>query len=101
MAQDDEVQEFMKKRISELRKAADIMEGQLANAQESKIWLKSMKNKNIGGDVSKMVADVHHLTETGTIRRTTWAKAGNKNSARYTQNTMGYTFNNGKDSMDI
>ncbi|KAJ7033779.1 hypothetical protein C8F04DRAFT_1183752 [Mycena alexandri] len=33
--------------------------------------------------------DVRRLTETGTVRTTTWAQKGKKASAKYTRNTMG------------
>ncbi|KAJ7756442.1 hypothetical protein DFH07DRAFT_742802 [Mycena maculata] len=83
-------QEFIKKRITELQNGINILQGQLATPVHSKIWLKSMKARNIGQDVAHMVNDVRHFTQTGTTRPTTWGKAGNKASIRYTQNTMGY-----------
>ncbi|KAJ7934756.1 hypothetical protein B0H13DRAFT_2305533 [Mycena leptocephala] len=95
----DSVREFIRQRINELREGANILEGQLKNSEASKIWLKSMKNHNIGGDVSKMVSDIRHFTQTGRVRPTTWAQEGNKKSVRYTQNTMGFTPKQ-SDSMD-
>ncbi|KAJ7751394.1 hypothetical protein B0H16DRAFT_1318085 [Mycena metata] len=88
---------FLQQRILELRKAADIIEGQLATPFESRVWLKSIKDHNIGGDASRMVADVRHFTQTGKLRRTTWPqdgvnikKSAIKKSKDYTNNTMGY-----------
>jgi hypothetical protein len=46
------------------------------------IWLKSMKDQNIGQDVAHMMKDVRHFTQTEQTRPTTWAKPGNKASAR-------------------
>jgi hypothetical protein len=66
------------------------LQNQLASPAEAKLWLKSMKDQNIGQDVAHMVKDVRHFTQTGQTRPTTWAKPGNKASARYTKNTMGY-----------
>ncbi|KAJ7938747.1 hypothetical protein B0H13DRAFT_1851335 [Mycena leptocephala] len=63
----DNVREFIQQRINELREGANILEGQLRNPEASKIWLKSMKNRNIGGDVSKMVSDIQHFTQTGRL----------------------------------
>ncbi|KAJ6601866.1 hypothetical protein DFH09DRAFT_1270764 [Mycena vulgaris] len=88
--EDDTVQDFIKKRITELRDGINILEEQLATPGQSKVWLKSMKDRNIGHDVAQMAKDVRHFTQTGQIRPTTWAKAGSKSSARYTGNTMGY-----------
>ncbi|KAK7005392.1 hypothetical protein R3P38DRAFT_2516762 [Favolaschia claudopus] len=74
-----------------LEEGARILREQLKTPAQSRLWLRSIKNNNIGGDVSHMVGDVHHFAgpTTGTSR-TTWAKPGNKGSARYTKNTMGY-----------
>ncbi|KAJ7705814.1 hypothetical protein B0H16DRAFT_1482108 [Mycena metata] len=59
--------------------------------------LRSRNAVNIGGDVSRMVADVRHFTQTGKLRRTTWPqdgvnikKSAIKKSKDYTNNTMGY-----------
>ncbi|KAJ6549732.1 hypothetical protein B0H19DRAFT_1073653 [Mycena capillaripes] len=78
------VREFLERHFIELPKAADLIEEKLATPGPSKLWLKSMKNKNIGGDVSKMVHDIQHFKITGKISRNTWTEGGNKKSARYT-----------------
>ncbi len=57
---------------------------------DSKIWLKSMDQSNFGADASHLVQDIGKYTETGRWRETTWARKGDKESARYTRNTMGY-----------
>ncbi|KAJ7718501.1 hypothetical protein B0H14DRAFT_3011233 [Mycena olivaceomarginata] len=87
---DDDTQEFIKKRITELQQGINILQEQLASPAEAKIWLRSMRTQNIGQDITNMVADVRHFTQTGHSRPTTWAKPGDKKSLRYTQNTMGY-----------
>jgi hypothetical protein len=79
----------MKKRIIEVEEGLKIMQSQLDHPQDSKLWLRSMKANNIGGDLANMVTDVRRFTTTGTVRTTTYAKKGDKTSARYTRNTMG------------
>ncbi|KAJ6458878.1 hypothetical protein C8R47DRAFT_1244886 [Mycena vitilis] len=86
----DELMEFLQERVNVLREAADVIESQLQTPGASSVWLKSMKRKNIGGDVAKMVADVENFAGTSKKRRTTWAQPGIKKSARYTENTQGY-----------
>jgi hypothetical protein len=79
----------MKKRIIEVEAGLKIMRAQLEHPQDSKLWLRSMKANNIGGDLANMAIDVRCFTSTGTVRTTTWARKGDKASARFTQNTMG------------
>jgi hypothetical protein len=80
----------MKKRIIEVQEGLEIMQSQLDHPQDSKLWLRSMKANNIGGDLTNnMATDVRRFTTTGTVRTTTYAKKGDKPSARYTRNTMG------------
>ncbi|KAK7015294.1 hypothetical protein R3P38DRAFT_2786814 [Favolaschia claudopus] len=88
--EDDNVREYIKVRILELQEGARILQEQLDNPGNPPLWLRSMKAYKIGQDVANMVADVRHISGTGTTRPTTWAKAGSKSSARYTRNTMGY-----------
>ena len=78
------------KRITDIKAGIAIMEQQVKNPHEGKIWIKSMKRQNIGKDLAEMAHDVRHFTETGHKRPTTWAQEGNKSSKRYTGNTMGY-----------
>ncbi|KAJ7934941.1 hypothetical protein B0H13DRAFT_2305092 [Mycena leptocephala] len=87
--EDDLAIEFMKKRIIEVEEGLKIMQSQLDRRQDSKLWLRSMKANNIGGDLANMATDVRRFTTTGTVRTTTYAKKGDKPSARYTRNTMG------------
>ncbi|KAJ7300745.1 hypothetical protein DFH08DRAFT_828202 [Mycena albidolilacea] len=87
--EDDLAIEFMKKRIIEVQEGLEIMQSQLDHPQDSKLWLRSMKAINIGGDLANMATDVRRFTTTGTVRTTTYAKKGDKPSARYTRNTMG------------
>ncbi|KAK6974367.1 SWIM-type domain-containing protein [Favolaschia claudopus] len=90
--EDDAVQDFIKARIIELEKGVHILKQQLGNSDKSsKIWLRAMKRKNIGNDVAQMASDVRHISSTGTVRHTTWARPGKSASTRYTGNTMGYT----------
>lgn len=79
----------MKRRIIEVEEGLKIMKTQLDHPQKSKLWLRSMKANNIGGDLATMVCDVRRFTDTATVRTTTHAKKGNKTSVRFTRNTMG------------
>jgi hypothetical protein len=56
----------------------------------NKLWMSSMVTRNIGKDVSQMVADIRRFEGTSHVRDTTWAKPGDKEGRRRMQNTMGY-----------
>ncbi|KAJ7193585.1 hypothetical protein GGX14DRAFT_337576, partial [Mycena pura] len=86
----DENSEWLNERIADIKAGIVMMEQQVENRHEAKIWIRSMKRANIGKDVAEMAHDVRHFTETGHKRPTTWAQVGNKSSQRYTRNTMGY-----------
>jgi hypothetical protein len=58
----DTVRDFIKRRITELQDGINILQDQLASPAEAKIWLKSMKDQNIGQDVVHMVKDVRYFT---------------------------------------
>ncbi|KAK6991636.1 hypothetical protein R3P38DRAFT_2459121, partial [Favolaschia claudopus] len=77
-------------RIKDLEKGIEILREQADHAcHDNRVWLRSMKSHNIGGDVAQMVKDVRHVTDTAReTRATTWPQ-GSKQSARYTRNTMG------------
>jgi hypothetical protein len=51
--------------------------------------LNSMRAQNIGKDIAAMGSDVRRLTETGTVRTTTWAPKGNSAAAKFVRNTQG------------
>lgn len=52
--------------------------------------MSSVVKRDIGHDVSLMVADINRYEFTGLTRDNTWAKRGDKEAARRSQNTMGY-----------
>ncbi|KAK7052648.1 hypothetical protein R3P38DRAFT_2501889 [Favolaschia claudopus] len=89
--EDESVTECITQRIKELEKGIEILREQADNAcHDNRVWLRSMKSHNIGGDLAQMAKDVRHFTDTAReTRATTWAQ-GTKQSARYTRNTMGY-----------
>ncbi|KAF9031627.1 hypothetical protein BDZ89DRAFT_1111710 [Hymenopellis radicata] len=86
----DEAKEALLKRADELERAAKLLREQVALGSGSKIWVKSIHRQNIGKDASALVQDVQKFTVSGRRRETTWAKKADRNSARYTANTMGY-----------
>ena len=57
---------------------------------QNPIWLRSVKDQNLGHDVSNLVSDVHHYEGSARTRGTTWAQAGDKSETRRMKNTMGY-----------
>jgi hypothetical protein len=69
-------------------KAAEIMRAQ-ANARNL-IWMSSIVKRNVGKDVSLMVADIRRYESTGQKRDNTWGKRGDKEANRRVANTMGY-----------
>ncbi|CAK5272840.1 unnamed protein product [Mycena citricolor] len=72
-----------------MRRAADIVEGQLGNVEGSQILLRSLKRWKIGNDVGKFVTDFRHSNETGRVKRSVWGINGNAAERRYSNNTMG------------
>ncbi|KAJ7619328.1 hypothetical protein FB45DRAFT_980994 [Roridomyces roridus] len=86
-----ETREWLNERLTKLKAGVAVLQRQLENPVPSPIWLKSMRRANIGKDLAEMAQDVRHFTETGRGERsTTWARKGDKDSGRYTRNTMGY-----------
>ena len=65
MQEVDENSEWLMKRITDIKAGIAIMEQQVKNPHEGKIWIKSMKRQNIGKDLAEMAHDVRHFTETG------------------------------------
>ena len=84
-------------RAEELIEAAEIIRSQLPH--ENRIWINSMVSQDIGGDVSRLVQDVHYVEKTGTWRPRTWPRAGDHEAARRSRNTMGYQIR--LDSLDL
>ncbi|CAK5266892.1 unnamed protein product [Mycena citricolor] len=64
----DELEEYGRKLVEDLHRAAEIVNGQLGNIQESQILLRSVKRRKIGNDVTSFVADFRHANETGQLR---------------------------------
>ncbi|KAF8912407.1 hypothetical protein CPB85DRAFT_1561485 [Mucidula mucida] len=95
-AEDDEYEaarERVRKRAEELELAAKIMREQCE--LDSKIWVKSIDREKRGNDISLMLKDIRAFApSTGATgpakRRKTWATPGDKDSQRFTANTMGY-----------
>lgn len=54
--------------------------------------MKSVRDRDLGGDVRHFVADILHAEETARMRDNTWGKAGDRNANRRMRNTMGYQF---------
>jgi hypothetical protein len=75
-------------RANELEQAAEIIRSQLPF--RNPIWISSMVNRNIGGDVSFLVMDVKHVETSGRIRENTWVQPGDREGVRRSRNTMGY-----------
>jgi len=75
-------------RATELLEASELIENQLVHW--NRIWVSSMVDRNIGGDVSLLLKDVRHVEVTGRNREPTWARPGDRDAARRSRNTMGY-----------
>ncbi|KAK6988241.1 SWIM-type domain-containing protein [Favolaschia claudopus] len=75
--------EFAKQRARDLRAAAALLEEQ-ALLEDPKI-----STNKVGADVSKLVDDVQLFKRSARNRQPTWARKGDKQSQRYTRNTMG------------
>jgi hypothetical protein len=52
--------------------------------------MSSIVKRNVGKDVSLMVADIRRYESTGQKRDNTWGKRGDKEANRRVANTMGY-----------
>ena len=72
----------------ELAQAVKIIRSQLPHRNQ--IWMKSVVSQNLGGDISLLVKDIRYVEETGRRRDRTWARAGDHEGMRRSQNTMGY-----------
>lgn len=78
--------EIIERRAIELEEGAAILRSQLPH--KNRIWMRSMDNRNIGGDVNDLVHDVRHLELTGGTRDRTWAPSGDHDTQRRSGNTM-------------
>ena len=52
--------------------------------------MKSVRDRDLGGDVRHFVADIRWAEETGRTRNNTWGKPGDRTANRRMRNTMGY-----------
>lgn len=68
--------------------AAAIFRAQVLH--RDKLWMRSMVERKIGGNVGQVVADIHRFEATSRVRDTTWPKKGDKEGHRRSRNTMGY-----------
>ncbi|KAJ7827246.1 hypothetical protein B0H14DRAFT_3144671 [Mycena olivaceomarginata] len=73
------------RRADAFQKAPEILRGQVPHG--NRLWMSSIVKRNIGCDVSLMVADINRHEFTAQTRDTTWPKKGDKDRS---QNTMGY-----------
>ena len=80
--------QFIELQASKLEQGAAILRSQLKH--KSWIWMRSIVNRNIGGDVSDLVHDVCRLEITGQLQDNTWAPSGDHNAQHRSRNTMGY-----------
>ncbi|KAJ7171174.1 hypothetical protein C8R46DRAFT_1262353, partial [Mycena filopes] len=76
------------RRADELERAAAMFRAQVE--AESHLWISSAVRRDVGKDVSLMVADVKRHESSGLTRKTTWGKRGSKEDQRRAANTMGY-----------
>ncbi|KAJ7763643.1 hypothetical protein DFH07DRAFT_1018375 [Mycena maculata] len=93
--EEEEVEEKSQQLLNladDLERAAEILRAQ-ASAKNS-IWMSSILRRNIGKDVSLMVADIERYESTGRKRDNTWGKKGDKEANRRVANTMGYQIQN-------
>lgn len=84
----DDKLELLRTCARELREAADIIKAQLPH--HNRVWINSMVDRNIGGDVSQLVKYIRHMESTGRCRRNTWPRTGDREAIRCSRNTMGY-----------
>ncbi|KAJ7736509.1 hypothetical protein B0H14DRAFT_3168420 [Mycena olivaceomarginata] len=76
------------RRADAFQKAPEILRGQVPHGNW--LWMSSIVKRNIGCDVSLMVADINRHEFTAQTRDTTWPKKGDKEGQRRSQNIMGY-----------
>lgn len=88
--QQDKLVRDLQDRANSFRKAADLIEAQLK--YRNRIWMKSVRDRDLGGDVRHFVTDIRRAEETGRIRDNTWGKPGDRVANRRMRNTMGYQF---------
>ncbi|KAJ3537498.1 hypothetical protein NMY22_g5568 [Coprinellus aureogranulatus] len=85
------LQKHLKTVVTSLRKAADIVEGQLElPGGPNVLWMRSLKSRRFGNDAQKLVEDIRKHTSTGRKRLTTMGKSSEKGSSRRAGNTIGY-----------
>ena len=75
-------------RATDFRKAADMIEEQLK--YRNRVWMRSVRDRDLGRDVRHFVADIRRTDRTGRTRDNTWGKAGDRTANRRMRNTMGY-----------
>ncbi|KAJ6563398.1 hypothetical protein DFH09DRAFT_1082448 [Mycena vulgaris] len=88
---EEEVEEYAQKllqRADEFQRAAEILRAQVPHRK--RLWMSSIVKRDIGHDVSLMVADINRYEFTAQTRDNTWAKKGDREGQRRSQNTMGY-----------
>ncbi|KAJ7679837.1 hypothetical protein B0H17DRAFT_1138976 [Mycena rosella] len=76
------------RRADAFQKVAEILRAQVPHG--NRLWMSSIVKRDIGQDVSLMVADINRHELTAQTRDTTWPKKGDKEGQRRSQNTMGY-----------
>ena len=84
----DKLVHDLQDRANNFRKAADLIEAQLK--YRNRIWMKSVRDRDLGGDVHHFVTDIRQVEETGRTRDNTWGKTGDRTANRRMRNTMGY-----------
>ena len=82
----------MRKRARTLRFIASAIDAHLDNAPHDsvKLWLNSMDGMKALDDLDAVAADLRLKEGSAIVRRTTWARSGDKAKRRFTQHTMGY-----------
>jgi hypothetical protein len=84
----DKLVRNLQDRTNDFRKAADLIEAQLK--YRNQIWMRSVRDGDLGGDVHHFVTDIRRAEETGRTRDNTWGKTGDRTANRRMRNTMGY-----------
>ncbi|KAJ7688240.1 hypothetical protein B0H17DRAFT_1135699 [Mycena rosella] len=88
---EEEVQsnaEYLPRQADEFIRAAEILRAHVPH--KNRIWMSSIVKRDIGHNVSLMVADINRHEHRAQKRDNTWPKNGDKEGARHSQNTMGY-----------
>jgi hypothetical protein len=73
--------------VETLRTAANIIDSQIPHKDQ--LWLKSLRKRQIGRDITHLVEDVRKFESSRGTRDTTWAR-NKKGDSRRVANTMGY-----------